>query len=232
MADAAELIFFWLEQVAEERRARAADPELARRVQALKAFQHGRFAHTYSDLLAAPEFGAAARFFLDELYGPVDFTRRDQQFKRVVPTLTRLFSGELVKTVSALAELHALSERLDTSMGRVLWRLPIDPRGYATAWREVGQPILRERQIALTVAVGRALERHTRSRLLRAALHAMRRPAGAAGLGDLQRFLEVGFDTFKDIDDPEWFLEEVGRRERKLASELFAMDFSAIEGVR
>lgn len=231
MGDEAELIFFCLEQVAEERRARAADPDLAGRVQALKAFQHRRFAYTYADLLAAPQFGAAARFFLDELYGPVDFTRRDQQFKRVVPTLTKLFSAELVKTVSTLAELHALSERLDTSMGRIVSRLPVDPRAYATAWRQVGQPILRERQIALTVTVGRALERHTRSRLLRAALHAMRRPAGAAGLGDLQHFLEVGFDTFKDIDDPEWFLEEVGRRERKLASELFAMDLSAIEGI-
>jgi hypothetical protein len=232
MIHAAESIFSWLKQVAAERQARAADPELGRRVHALKAFQHRRFAHTYADLLSAPQYGAAARFFLDELYGPVDFTRRDQQFERMVPALTRLFSSELVNTVSALTELHALSERMDTSMGRALSDLPVDPRSYATAWREVGQPGLRERQIALTVTMGRALERHTRSRILRAALHAMRRPASVAGLGDLQRFLEVGFDIFKGIDDPEWFIEEVGRRERKLASQLFAMNLSGIEGFR
>lgn len=231
MSDTSEQILARLDEVVRERQIRAADPALALKVRALKSFQHRRFAWTYSDLLAQPRYGAAARFFLDELYGPTDFTQRDQQFGRMVPALTKLFSKELVGTVSLLGELHAMSEKLDTRMGCSLSSDCVDPRRYMQAWCEVGQPDLREHQIELTVCVGRALERHTRSRLLRTALHTMRRPARMAGLGELQSFLEGGFDTFKDMPDPEWFLEEVGRRERKLARQLFAKDYSDLEGM-
>ena len=74
-------------------------PELQAKVLLLKAFQRQRFARTYEDLLDTPRYGAAARFFLDELYGPTDFTRRDAQFARVVPALVRLFPPEVVETV-------------------------------------------------------------------------------------------------------------------------------------
>lgn len=222
------LILEKLEWVAKERRGRESTPGLVERVQAVKAFQHRRFAHTYADLLASPQYAPAASFFLDELYGPFDFTRRDQQFERVAPALSKMLPRELVGTLARLAELHALSEELDTCMGHALRCAAIDARSYTQAWCRVGMPAWRERQIALTVSVGRALERYTHSRMLRAALHAMRRPAKIAGLGDLQRFLEIGFDTFKDIADPNWFIDEIGRREREFASRLFAMDDSGI----
>ncbi|MBP7665962.1 MAG: hypothetical protein KA774_03870, partial [Burkholderiaceae bacterium] len=73
--------------VARMRALRDADPDLAARVVALKAYQAARFARTYADLLAHPRYGAAARFFLDELYGPQEFSQRDAQFGRVVPAL-------------------------------------------------------------------------------------------------------------------------------------------------
>jgi hypothetical protein len=72
-----------LRRVDEQRVQRAADPVLAARVHAVKHYQHERFQHTYADLLAQPRYAKATRFFLEELYGPVDFTRRDTQFKRV-----------------------------------------------------------------------------------------------------------------------------------------------------
>ena len=84
----------------------------------VKRYQHRRFQHTYADLLASPRYARSARFFLDDLYGPEDFTRRDEQFARVVPGLMRLFPRELVGTVMSLGELHALSEQFDTAMAR------------------------------------------------------------------------------------------------------------------
>lgn len=68
-------------------------------------------------MLESKRYGAASRFFLDELYGPIDFTQRDHQFARVVPALVKLFPWQIVDTVGALAALHALSEALDTQMG-------------------------------------------------------------------------------------------------------------------
>src|SRR5882762_8934506 len=98
MSVTAEAILANLKVVAEERALRAVTPELAAKVAALKEYQQRRFSHTYADLLATERYGAAARFFLVELYGPNDFSRRDTQFARVVPALVRLFPSEVVQT--------------------------------------------------------------------------------------------------------------------------------------
>lgn len=205
-----------------ERERRQTNGALAAAVAAVKQVQHARFTQSYRDLLAQPRYTRAARFFLDDLYGPTDFTQRDEQFARVVPALVRLFPAELVGTVLELAQLHALSERLDTAMALALDGGPLDGRAYGQAWRQVGDRAARERQIDLMLAVGMALDRYTRSLFLRHSLRLMRGPAHAAGLGALQGFLESGFDTFKAMNGAQAFLSLIEQRERVLAAHLFA----------
>lgn len=220
--DAAQHILDGLQQVAEQRRLRRAAPGLEQTVHRLKQYQQARFERSYADLLASPRYSAAARFFLEELYGPNDFSLRDAQFARVVPALTRLFPREVVATVRELAELHAISERLDSEMGQHLLGAPrLTAALYQQAWQACGQAALRERQIALTVNIGRALDGYTRKPLLRQALRMMRGPASAAGLSELQHFLERGFDTFKAMQGAADFLDTVNRREQSLARALF-----------
>ncbi len=217
-----EQILRGLQAVATERALRAADPALAAGVAAVKQFQHGRFQATYADLLATPRYARAARFFLDDLYGPMDFSQRDSQFARIVPGLVRLFPADIVTTVAALADLHSLSETLDSAMARVLGAAAPDGHSYGQAWRAVGQPLQRERQITLMFDVGSALDRYTRNPLLRHSLRLMRGPAHAAGMGALQTFLESGFDTFREMKGASTFLDTVVWRERELAARLFA----------
>ncbi len=207
---------------------RAADPALQTRVDAVKRFQHARFAKTYADLLAQPRYTRAARFFLDELYGPHDFTQRDAQFARIVPGMVRLFPHDIVTTVRALGELHAMSERLDTAMARALPDATVSAAAYTAAWQAVGEPPQRQRQIDLMLEIGRALERYTRNPFLRHSLRLMRGPAQAMGLGALQSFLESGFDTFRDMRGAESFLRTVADREKALAEALFAADAVAL----
>lgn len=211
-----------LQAVADERARRASVDGLGTAVLAVKQFQHLRFQASYADLLAQPRYARAARFFLDDLYGPMDFTQRDAQFARVVPALVRMLPADLVSTVAALGALHALSEALDTAMAAVVGPLPISAAAYGAAWRTVGQPAERERQIGLMLSVGAALDRYTRNRLLRHSLRVMRGPAQAAGLGALQSFLETGFDTFGEMRGAEVFLATIASRERALAAHLFA----------
>jgi hypothetical protein len=213
-----------LQTVAAERRRRKLDDALAARVHAVKGYQHQRFQSTYADLLAQPRYASATRFFLNDLYGPRDFTERDAQFARIVPALVRLFPQPIVQTVRALAELHALSETLDTRMGSLLAAGPIDTLAYARAWQAASHPEEREHQISLMLTVGRALERYTRNPLLSHSLRLMRAPARAAGLAALQGFLENGFDTFKDMRGASEFLATIASRERALAAHLFAVD--------
>ena len=222
MSPTGESILKCLQAVAAERALRAGDPWLAQRVTALKAFQRARFARTYADLLADRRYGKAAAFFLEDLYGPGDFTERDVQFARIVPALVRMFPREIVGTVADLASLHALSERLDTAMARLLQSPLLDGRSYGELWCAVGDPPAREQQIALMLAVGNALDKYTRNPLLRHSLRLMRSPAKAAGMGALQQFLETGFDTFRAMGGAQDFLRIIAQRERALAALLFA----------
>ena len=218
-----------LNTVAAERQRRLTDAALVERVRAVKQFQHARFAKTYADLLAQPRFTRAAQFFLDDLYGLKDFTERDVQFARIVPGLVRVFPREIVGTVRSLGELHALSETLDSAVAAQLSGPNFNASQYVHAWQAVGQPEQRERQIALMLEVGSALDRYTRNPLLRHSLRLMRGPARAAGLAALQSFLETGFDTFREMRGAADFIGTIASRERALAAVLFRAEPAALE---
>jgi len=222
MTHPAAAILEHLKVVDDERQRRAAMPALSAKVLALKAYQQRRFANTYADLLASTRYGAAAGYFLDEMYGPADFTRRDRQFARVAPAIVRVFPKELAGTIVTLAELHALSEMLDSAMGTVLASERIGAVDYIRAWQGVGRAPDRERQVALTLAIAAELDRLTRLPLLRQSLRLMRTPARAAGLSELQRTLETGFDTFRAMSGAQEFIALVGAREQAFATTLFA----------
>ena len=224
MADA---ILANLAVVTGERALREADTALSARVTTLKACQQQRFASTYADVLASSRYGAAARFFMEELYGPGDFSRRDAQFGRVVPALVRLFPKAAVQTVAALTELHALTESLDTAMAAHASHAEWTPARYVRAWQQTGRAADREAQIALTLAVAAELDALTRKPVLRKTLHLMRSPARAAGLAELQGFLETGFDTFAAMGGAGDFIALVAMRERAFAAAQFAADPNA-----
>ena len=214
-----------LATVGAERARRAADPGLANAVRRIKHYQQRRFAHTYADLLASTRYRPAAQFFLDELYGPRDFSQRDSQFERVVPALVRVFPRAIVATVATLAALHALSEQLDSAMAAQLQpAAPLDAAAYAQAWQASAEPARREHQIELTLEVGRSLDGLTRNLLVRNSLRLMRGPARAAGLGELQAFLESGFETFRAMRGTQDFLGMIDAREHRLNRALFDAD--------
>lgn len=214
-----------------ERERREVEPGLHDRVLAVKAYQQRRFRDSYADLLASPRHAAAARFFLDELYGPHDFAERDAQFVRIVPAVGRLFPAEVVGTVAALAELHALSESLDTAMAEALPSPILDAPTYVRAWQATDRKTDRERQIFLVIHIGESLERYTRMPILSMSLRMMRAPARAAGLSELQHFLETGFDTFKAMGGARDFLQTIAERERAFGTRLFGMATPEIEAL-
>jgi hypothetical protein len=224
MTPTGQAILDQLASVQKLRQGRELDAAHGFRVMALKSYQARRFERTYADLLASARYRAAARFFLEELYGPQEFGARDVQFSRIVPALVRLFPEEIVGTVATLARLHALSESLDDDMGRALSAGVVDAPAYVRAWQDTGRAEDRQSQIALTLSVGSALERYVRNPVLRGALRMMRRPAQSAGLGDLQRFLEAGFDTFGAMRGAGEFLATVREREEALCEALFDPD--------
>ena len=221
MAHDTSFILQQLRNVDAERERRRSDPELGSKVEALKRYQQRRFRHTYNDLLRSVRYAAVTRFFLDKLYGPSDFSRRDAQFARVVP-MVRLFPQEIVETVATLAKLHSLSETLDSEMASHLEGNRVDGSSYLRAWQCTARESDRQEQITLTLKLGSCLDHFTRKPLLRRSLRLLRVPARLAGLSEIQQFLEAGFDTFQAMDGARDFIAIVEERERLLAALLFA----------
>jgi hypothetical protein len=208
-----------------QRAARARDESLSRRVSAIKSFQHRRFSATYADFLTQRATAPASRFFLDELYGPQDFSLRDAQFRRVVPGLAKFFPNEVSATVLELGRLHAMSEELDSAMGAAVTITGpvLDAEQYGRAWRIVGRVDLRDEQIRLMLAVGLDINRFSRKPLLRSGLVLMRGPAAAAGFGALQAFLESGLSAFRALEQPSLFLKTISEREMTIAADFFRL---------
>lgn len=209
-------------------------PDIGTAVGRLKRFQARRFSGTYADLLASDAYGAAARFFLEELYSERDYGERDAQFARIAGAVEKLFPKDVAETAAALAQLHALTESLDHGMARLA---PMDGHddiaGYVRAWKAVGRREDRQRQLQDVIAMGAELARLTRLPGLRTMLRMMRGPASAAGLSALQRFLESGFDTFASVakqrGGAERFLQTIREREEQLMELLFNADPVACE---
>ena len=194
-----------LAEVARIRAVQAQNTALTAAVGTIKRQQSKRFAHSYADVLTSPHIGPAAQFFLSELYSDRDFAERDTQFARIAGGLTKLFPQQVSATALALSRLHVLSEQLDDAMAHAMLAdySQVNHQGktsliplYVHLWRRVGQRHARARQLALALQLGTELDQLTRIPGLRTLLRMMRRPACAAGLSQLQSFLERGFDTF------------------------------------
>ncbi len=236
--EAAQTIRDAMARVATLRVEAQSQPHLQAATVAIKRFQAQRFAGTYADLLQSPEFGGAARFFLQELYGDKDYALRDAQFARIAKALQTFFPSQVVATAVSMAQLHALTEELDHQMA-LAWtdappeRRAGDPIRYIRAWQDVGRRQDRAQQLDVVLALGCELDRLTRMPGLRMMLRMMRRPANAAGLAALQLFLEAGFDTFASMagkgSRAQFFLATIKERESAWIARLFSKDIPASE---
>lgn len=223
IVDAASKIRTAVQRVDRLRQEGLQTPGLAAAISEVKRLQARRFAGTYRDLLEGGRYKAAARFFLDELYSDKDYAQRDAQFARIAGAMQRAFPAQVVATAVSLAELHALTEELDHAMGAAWQAHAADGEAlrYVRAWRTVDRRDARVAQLDVVLAIGKELERLTRTPGLRLMLKMMRGPAAASGLGSLQRFLEAGFDTFAGMREPLVFLGTIEERERALIAFLF-----------
>lgn len=194
---------------------RAANPELARSLAYLGAWQARRLQITYADLEATPRYAPAMKFFETDLYGGGDFAQRDADLIRVVPAMRRLLPAGVIGAVATAVELNALSQDLDRALIDALWSKGerFGVAAYCAAYRRMGQYRLRERQIRLIGDVGVALDRYVHKPMLRGALVLMRKPARVAGLAALQDFLERGFSAFTRMRGAVEFLATIESRE-------------------
>ncbi len=193
----------------------------------IKAMQARRFEATYKDLLESPVYAGCTNFFLVELYSERDYSHRDAQFAKVAKAIELTFPAHVASIAVTLAELHQTTEELDLEMAKS-WESQREVSAserYLASWREVGQRAKREWQLDTVLTIGEALSELTQKRGLRLLLKMMRKPAEMTGLGDLQVFLETGFDQFRSLarntEAVSEFLRIIHERESRWISHLF-----------
>ena len=191
----------------------------------LRRWQAARLERSFEAFLEDPRRAPAADFFLTDVYGDHDFTRRDADIARVMPTMQRLLPSPLLATVADGIALGALTQAFDLRMAEALDTLAprgrrLDDERYGLAYRRVGLHRLRERQIDLIRDVGHGLAHALRLPGIGTLLRMSRGPAHAMGLGELQGFLERGVAAFRQVGDADAFLDEIETAERRIARRL------------
>lgn len=197
---------------------------------ALSRWQTARLAGTYADFSALPRYRPAIRFFLEDLYGTKDFAQRDADIERVYPIMVRVLSENAMYSLSLAVELHALSQQLDSEMIHVLREqldtplgepgVELDEETYAQAYRLCDNTDARRRQIDLVVESGTLLGEVVRHPVIYVTARLARRPAKAAGFGELQDFIERGLAAFRRMKDATPFLTAIEHRENVILEQI------------
>ncbi len=194
----------------------------------LRGWQAARFERTYSDLMASDRYRPAAEYFLSDLYGPKDFSERDEELERFLPAITKILPASAIHTLAVGVELDLLSESLDSAMVQALLagglgaEADISEADYARAYRSCGNRRGRETQIELIIQIGTAIDSLTRKPLLKAAIALIKGPAYAARMGELHYFLDRGFKAFRHMRGAAEFLSIIRERESLILERLFA----------
>ncbi|MCW5879486.1 MAG: hypothetical protein KIS91_00860 [Anaerolineae bacterium] len=191
---------------------------------ALREYQSARLRRTHADLVASPEYGPATEFFLNDIYAPKDFSRRDADLLSMHDFLSRILPPQAIRVLTHAVEVSDLTNHLEREMVTNLEGMGVGDSvtsdEYAAAYR-MGDYQQRVRQIDLILAVGRDLSRLTRLPLIGTTLRAARGPAHRLGWADLQDFLERGFGAWKVMKDPERFLQIIEAREKAINDTFF-----------
>ncbi len=196
----------------------------------LALWQVRRLAATYADLANDHRYAAAMRFFMDDLYGPEDFAQRDADLDRVFPVMSRMLPTQALNALNQALELHLLTQELDARMLRILEKelgmtTELNPAMWAEAYLRCNRRADRERQIDLILSVGRLLDRVVRRPLVYGLVLLARGPAHAAGFGELQGFVERGFNAFRCMPNASKFIATIERREKEIMEALLVGKF-------
>jgi hypothetical protein len=213
-------------QHCDEQREQARASGLLPQVLALQAWQCKRLLLSHNDLMVQKRFQAAMQFFVDELYGPKDFSQRDQDVAKVVPKMAKLLPDKALHSLESALHLNDLSMQLDIQLSQQLDGKDIDRDTYFAAYRACNNQALRQQQIGFIQVLGEDLAEVVHIKGISTLLFLSRKPAKIAGVSSLHEFIEDGFKAFKKIGRVEDFLGPVIERERLLMLAMFSSQSS------
>jgi hypothetical protein len=183
----------------------------------LQSFQSNRLRRDHADLAEEPQYHDIGEFFFEEMYGPRDFSARDEQARRLNQFI-HLAPGLAVGDVQQVLELLELTNWLDDSVAHWLMELDapleFDEELYERAYRLADNYDDRVRQLDLVRESLYNVYRMARRPLIGMVLKRTQGLAHTVGMADIHRFLRVGYNAIQPVRDIHRFVETVGVRER------------------
>ncbi|MFT5543770.1 MAG: hypothetical protein ACI97K_003278 [Glaciecola sp.] len=221
MTDTLEKIIQSLQET-ERMQALISQQNLTATIRKLQTWQTKRLLTTHHDLWHSKRFKPAMQFFVDELYGPRDYSQRDIELARVVPKMAKILPNKGLVSLQAALRLNSLSLELDIALVHELGNKEINRGNYFDCYRQSDNQSKREEQIQLLEDLGLDLEQVVKISGISAILMLSRKPAKVAGVKSLHEFLEKGFKSFKKLGEVRDFIDPIINRERKLMHTLYA----------
>ena len=201
------------------------DPDFFAQYEYFVAWQIDYMRPFYADLKAKEDYADAIDFVISDLTG-VGISKRDEDFARVVPIMAKMLPTKALATVASAMELNARILEINVGICRALFQNmqangEFSESDYIQACRSSSRLDECLELIALTRQVGESLSRVIRIPMIGVTLRAMRSPARLAGFGDLQEFLETGYQTFHAIKDVKKFLHDINDRMTEIFTRIY-----------
>lgn len=192
----------------------------------LQAFQSKRLRRDHADLAAERQYHEIGEFFFEEMYGPRDFSARDEQARRL-QQFVHLAPGLAVGDVQKVLELLELTNRLDEAVAHVMLDLgapmDFDEPDYERAYRLADNYDERVRQLDLIRDSLYNVYRMARKPLLGAVLNRTQSLAQSVGMADIHRFLRTGYNAIQPVRDIHRFIETICLRERDRLDRIYEL---------
>jgi hypothetical protein len=183
----------------------------------LQSFQSNRLRRDHADLAEEPQYHNIGEFFFEEMYGPHDFSARDEQARRL-QQFVHLAPGLAVGDVQQVLELLELTNRLDDAVVQCLVNLDapldFDENLYERAYRLADNYDQRVHQLDLIRESLYNVYRMARRPLIGTVLKRTQGLAQTVGMSDIHHFLRMGYEAIQPVRDIHRFVETVGVRER------------------
>jgi hypothetical protein len=193
------------------------------RLENLQAYQRERLLKTHANLINDPKTEPAARFLIEDVYGGRDLKPVAIDIRRAVNKAQRLLPRRVMDTSATVLEAAILTQELDEALTDTLAErldLPLDDDVWCWGYRQQGQPELRGKQLEVIRQIGPHLDRYVRSRMIQSTFRLVRKPAHAAGFGNLYDFLELGFGAMKGIDRCDTLLDRLATIEQHIMQQV------------
>ena len=189
-------------------------------IKAVQTWQCKRLLASHQQMYQQKRFKPAVEFFIDELYGPNDFSQRDQDIARIVPKMSKFLPEKALQSLASALHLNTLSFELDLDLARQLAGSEINRASYAKAYVDCDNLATRQQQIDYIHTLGSDLADVVKMKGIASLLFISRKPAKIAGVLALHEFLEKGFKAFKNLGNVQDFILPIVEKERIIMLQL------------